>query len=93
MHKWMSDAECLNMDTNIFFEKYEEDKHLAKSIDHMCLRCSVAKECFALGVSKKEYGVWGGIYLTEGEPDDEFNEHKSQDDWSDVWMKLTMETE
>jgi len=81
------------MDTNIFFDKYEEDNHLASSVDNICQHCPVNKNCFAWGVSNKEWGVWGGIYLKDGKIDKEFNAHKSKEDWFSSWESLTMEIE
>jgi hypothetical protein len=49
------------------------------------------KECFAIGVSQKEWGVWGGIYIENGEISKEFNSHKTQKDWEQVWRNLTMD--
>lgn len=89
--KWRDRAECLGMDTNIFFDKYEDDQKLARSVDNICGRCKVNQECFATGVSQKEWGVWGGVYLKDGKIDKEFNAHKSREDWSDTWESLTME--
>lgn len=91
MHRWRDDAECLGMDTNIFFDKYEDDQKFAKSVDSICGRCRVNKDCFAAGVSQKEWGVWGGVYLKDGKIDKEFNAHKTKEDWSDTWESLTME--
>ena len=91
MHRWKDDAKCLNMDTNLFFDKYEEDQHLASSVDQICQRCPVNKNCFAWGISSKEWGVWGGIYLESGEISKEFNSHKTKKDWSYTWQALTME--
>jgi len=91
MHRWKDEAECLNMDTNIFFDKYEENQSLASSVDKICQRCPVNKNCFAWGVSNKEWGVWGGIYLKDGKIDKEFNAHKDREDWFSVWESLTME--
>lgn len=93
MIRWKDNGECLGMDPNIFFEKYEDNPHLAKSTDHMCQRCPVNQTCFASGVSGKEWGVWGGVYLEEGKISKEFNAHKSKDDWFDTWESLTMERE
>lgn len=93
MHKlkWKDRAECLDYDTNIFFDKYEEDESLRPAVDKLCLRCPVSKTCFAVGVSSKEYGVWGGIYLEGGGISNEFNSHKSQEDWSNIWQNITMD--
>ena len=93
MHKlkWKDKALCLEYDTNLFFDKYEEEIALRSAIDLLCLRCPVAKTCFAVGVSTKEWGVWGGIYLEGGEISKEFNNHKTLDDWSSVWQNLTLD--
>ena len=91
MHKWKDEAKCLGMDTNLFFEKYEEDHSIARAIDKLCQACPVNKTCFSVGVSNKEWGVHGGVYLKEGSIDKEFNSHKSRQDWADVWESLTME--
>ena len=93
MHKlkWKDQASCLDYDTNLFFDKYEEDINLRPAIDLLCINCPVLKTCFAVGVSSKEYGVWGGIYLDAGNPSKEFNDHKTEQDWSNIWQKLTLE--
>lgn len=93
MHRWKDNSECLGMETNIFFDKYEEDPHLAKSADRICNRCPVQPMCFASGISNKEWGVWGGIYLVDGKINKEFNAHKTKDDWFNTWESLTMERE
>jgi hypothetical protein len=92
MHKlkWKDSSSCIDYDTNIFFEKYEDDQALRPAIDQLCMRCPVVKTCFAVGVSSKEWGVWGGIYLEAGEISKEFNNHKTSQDWSDIWQNLTM---
>ena len=91
-HKWKDNADCLNLDTSIFFEKYEEGSiEFKNKIDSMCLDCPMLKTCFAVGVSGKEYGVWGGIYLEDGEPSREFNSHKTKERWANHWKALTME--
>jgi len=93
MHKlkWKDQASCLDYDTNLFFDKYEEEELLRPAIDSVCFNCSVMKTCFAVGVSSKEYGVWGGIYLEEGTVSKEFNSHKSESDWGNTWRRLTMD--
>jgi len=80
MHKlkWKDNASCIEYDTNIFFDKYEEDEALRPAVDKLCLECPVAKTCFAVGVSSKEWGVWGGIYLESGSISKEFNSHKTR---------------
>ena len=93
MHKlkWKDQASCLDYDTNLFFDKYEEDSLLRPAIDLLCLNCPVSKTCFAVGVSSKEWGIWGGIYLEGGEISKEFNNHKTAKDWSDIWQNLTLD--
>jgi hypothetical protein len=49
----------------------------------------MVKQCFAVGISGKEWGVWGGVYLENGEISREFNNHKSKSDWADMWQKMT----
>jgi hypothetical protein len=90
-YKWKDQAKCLGMDTNIFFDKYEEDQAIAARIDSFCGECPVRRQCFAVGVSNKEWGVWGGVYLKEGNIDREFNQHKTKQSWFDTWQSLTME--
>lgn len=90
-HEWKDEGTCLDYDTNLFFDKYEEDIPLRSAIDNLCSGCSVAKTCFAVGVSQKEWGVWGGIYLENGQISREFNNHKTKSDWANTWKFLTLE--
>jgi hypothetical protein len=91
--EWKNDAQCKDFDTQLFFDKYEEDLELRPAIDEMCSMCPVAKMCFAVGISNKEYGVWGGVYLDAGKVSREFNRHKSKADWANTWQNLTIEQE
>ena len=90
-HLWKDKAACLGLDTNIFFDKYEEDVNTRPIVDSICQRCPVSKVCFANGVSGKEYGVWGGVFLELGNISREFNKHKTKQDWANTWQALTME--
>lgn len=90
--KWKDDASCLEYDTNLFFDKYEEDELLRPAIDALCKECPVSKMCFAVGVSQKEWGVWGGIYLESGNISKEFNSHKTKEDWANTWQYLTFDS-
>jgi len=90
-HMWKDDSACLDYDTNLFFDKYEEDESLRSGIDSVCKACPVKRTCFANGISGKEWGVWGGIYLEGGEISKEFNKHKTKQDWGNTWSSLTME--
>jgi hypothetical protein len=88
---WKKEAACIDFDTNLFFDKYEEDLEIRPQIDEFCRDCPVRNMCFAEGVSSKESGVWGGIYLENGEISREFNRHKTRQDWADTWEALTMD--
>jgi Transcription factor WhiB len=90
-HDWKESASCLDYDTNIFFDKYEEDLDLRVAVDDLCSKCEVRKQCFAVGVSGKEWGVWGGVFLDTGSISKEFNSHKSKQAWANVWQSLTMD--
>ena len=90
-HEWKDLGSCVGYDTNLFFDKYEEDRALRSAIDKVCSGCPVAKDCFAVGVSQKETGVHGGVYLELGKVSREFNRHKSKKDWSVTWQNLTMD--
>ena len=92
--KWKTEGLCIDYDTDFFFDKYEEGSvDFKTNIDQFCLKCPVMKTCFANGVSGKEFGVWGGIYLEYGEPSKDFNSHKNKEDWSNHWKILTMDNE
>lgn len=90
-HKWKDEAICLDYDTNLFFDKYEDDEVLRPAIDKLCSMCPVSKTCFAVGVSQKEWGIWGGVYLEGGQISKEFSSHKSKIDWANTWQRLTLE--
>jgi hypothetical protein len=89
--QWKKDAACLGEDTNDFFDTYEEDPESRAVIDQVCRSCPVMRTCFASAVSKKETGVWGGIYLERGDISKEFNRHKTREDWANTWQSLTTE--
>ena len=84
-HIWKDNAACLGLDTNIFFDKYEEDELLRPAIDKLCSDCPVRKKCFSVGISGKEWGVWGGVFLENGEISKEFSAHKTKQDWGTTW--------
>jgi hypothetical protein len=90
-HLWKDQALCLGIENNSFFDYYEEHEESRKKIDELCKQCPVKKICFANGVSQKEWGVWGGVYLEGGEVSREFNRHKTKQDWSITWQALTMD--
>jgi hypothetical protein len=82
--KWWDLALCHGMDTDLFFDKYESDINIAKSIDEACLSCPVIKLCYDSGVENSDYGVWGGVYLASGDTDKSRNAHKTKDVWKRI---------
>jgi hypothetical protein len=81
---WFDFAICKGMETNLFFEQYETDPAIAKSIDQACISCPVKKSCLSAGQENNEYGVWGGIYLNAGSIDTSKNIHKTPDVWKRI---------
>lgn len=90
-HDWKNQAKCIDYDTNLFFDKYEENESLRPAIEKLCSGCPVARQCFAVGVSQKAYGVWGGVYLEDGKISRQFAKHKSKAQWAETWQSLTMD--
>lgn len=82
--EWWHVAVCRNMDTNLFYDKYEIDINIAKNIDEACLACPVIQMCYSSGVNNSEHGVWGGVYLNSGSIDKARNIHKTKE----VWKRL-----
>jgi len=91
-HDWKNDARCKGYDPNLFFDKYEENEKLRPAIEKLCSECPVMRECFAVGVSQKEWGVWGGVYLENGKISREFSSHKDKADWGKTWQSLTIDS-
>lgn len=71
-----------------FYEAYESDAEHAKAIDAMCLSCPVMVQCLEAGMDQGEWGVWGGIYLVSGKPDDARNSHKTEEVWERIRERL-----
>jgi hypothetical protein len=90
-HDWKYKGKCLDYDVNLFFDKYEEDEQLRPAIDKLCASCPVARQCFAVGVSQKEWGVWGGVYLEGGSISRQFAKHRTKAQWAQTWQSLTIE--
>jgi hypothetical protein len=80
--KWYHLAACKNMRINWFYDDYENDKILAAATDEVCIACPVAKQCLKEGVSTKEFGVRGGVFLDLGRVDKQINSHKTKETWS-----------
>lgn len=88
---WTDDASCKDFDVNLFFDKYEEDLSLRPAIDKLCSDCPIARQCFAVGISQKETGVWGGVYVDNGKISREFNRHRNKKDWAETWKYLVVD--
>jgi hypothetical protein len=91
MYKFDDKALCLGMDTNLFFDKYEEDREVSTAVDSLCVKCPVQRQCLAYAVSNQEWGVWGGVYFESGKISKEFNYHKTKEDWFNVWSGIIMD--
>lgn len=87
--QWSEMAMCLEQNPDDFFENYEEDLVIAKQVDSLCNTCPIQQTCFGIGATKKEWGVWGGVYLEDGKISDQFNAHKTREDWRSLWLRLT----
>ncbi len=52
--EWQQLALCrglqLTVDTDIFFDKYEQDSEVAKATDAMCMSCPVQAMCLRTGI-------------------------------------------
>ncbi len=82
--QWFHLAACQGMNTDLFFDVYENDVNIAKNIDEACLSCPIISMCYESGVENNEYGVWGGVYLNAGSIDKNKNLHKTPE----VWKRL-----
>jgi hypothetical protein len=87
--KWSQEARCAGLETNLFFDFYEQDDGIARDVDEMCMSCPIQKDCLAVAVGRRETGTWGGIYLEYGQISEEHNRHKTEEDWGNLWMNLT----
>jgi hypothetical protein len=75
--EWQDLSSCKEWPLDLFFELYETNKTVARQVDNLCLHCPVQSECYEFGTKGKETGVWGGFYLSNGNPDQNKNNHKS----------------
>lgn len=78
---WRDIGSCKDMEINWFYDTYENDQIHAANADLICARCPVVKQCLEAGMSNKEEGLWGGVYLSSGRVDKTRNKHKTDDDW------------
>lgn len=82
--EWQDLAICTGQDIRRFHEGYEASERTAKLTDAMCLSCPVRKVCLQAGIENNEWGVWGGIFLSNGKVDPNKNAHKTQDIWDQI---------
>lgn len=87
--EWTDLALCDGMPTNMFYDDYESDENVAKITDEICLSCPVLAQCLARGTENNEWGVWGGVYLTSGKPDENKNAHKTEAVWQQIREKIS----
>ena len=92
-HRWQEDGSCVGLDKEWFFERYEEDENVRPIVDELCMNCPVRRTCFSNGFvidenGNKTWGVWGGVYFTDGVIDETLNSHK---DWDKTYEALTNE--
>lgn len=86
--KWQDFALCDGQPTSEFYEEYETNPRLAATIDEECLSCPIMKQCLLAGIDNKEWGVWGGIYLTSGTVDQNKNSHKTKETWIQIRKRV-----
>lgn len=55
--KWMENAACKDMGSELFMSENKQDKKMAKAV---CAGCLVVKECFDYAIANFEKGIWGG---------------------------------
>lgn len=82
--KWYHLSVCRGMSLNWFYDEYEADQELAKTMDGICAACPVRKICFDEGTRNQEHGLWGGFFLSNGKIDPQRNEHKNETEW--LWL-------
>ena len=87
---WQERAKCSGQETNTFFDIYEDNPQIRQTVDSICFSCPVKHDCFDEGVATKSWGVWAGVYLVDGQPSKEFNDHKTDDEWFATWSDLMM---
>lgn len=86
--EWYTQAACREFDVSLFFESYEQDADMARTMDALCLSCPVIKDCFEYGCETNSWGLWGAVFLVEGKPDTSRNAHKDQETWAEVLEKV-----
>lgn len=86
---WQDLSICSGVKTELFFEGYESDEMTANMVDEMCLSCPVLAACAKQGVMNNEWGVWGGVFLSNGKMDEKKNAHKTPETWDELRSRLS----
>jgi|SRR5215217_251894 hypothetical protein len=76
---WHDVAACKGYTLNDFFDEYEKGGATARAVDELCISCPVQKECYEKGVESGSSGVWGGLYLSNGQVSKTKNSHKNRE--------------
>lgn len=58
---------CADEHPELFFPQAPRDLTAAQDV---CLECPLIADCLAVGLARREYGVWGGVLLEAGSPTD-----------------------
>ena len=86
--EWQDIALCRGLDTELYYDKYEDSAETARQIDEGCLRCPVFTQCFLAGADN-EFGVWGGVFWNgSGKPDRNKNSHKTPEIWAEIQKRV-----
>lgn len=82
--EWYDFSVCNGQKIWRFYEGYESSTRVAIQTDQMCLSCPVRNQCLQYGMENNEWGVWGGIYLSNGKVDHNKNSHKTPEVWLEI---------
>ncbi len=65
---WKDFAACAGMNTEIFFDMAEADPIISQTVrQSVCGNCPVQDICLEAGIENKEWGIWGGEELKNGQ--------------------------
>lgn len=91
-HKWQGEAACRSTNLESYFDDYENDTEpfdIRTQVDVTCIGCPVVRTCLVYGKYYRLTGVWGGVYLLDGDMDPEMNQHKTPDNWAQLYASIT----
>lgn len=64
--RWYHLALCKGMPLEYFYDEVESDDVFLATMKSICASCPVKKQCLEDGISNKDYGLWGGELLSNG---------------------------